>query len=380
MNKPLTLLIVVVALALLASCESSTTTEPTSIETLGPEAVDGSDEVQKDDAQPVGPNNPDGVGESEGEEKEPTVQPDSSPPPMYLSLTVHLEGWPVDKREGFEKYVSLIREYSDLSHQYGARFTWETQNLIQPSIDFGDNILKELQVERGDGVGIHADAGGKADQQGLSQESFTAEIQGMKESMESLGVEVRHVSGICSELDWVSAAIDAGYEGVTATVEYCLKSLPYEQQPENVKSCTNPSACHDPYPSLISEKLHPWRVVDGKSWTSPDPAGNLLLMHSSGALPCLAESASASDSKTKCQWDQADVDEAMLQIEEALAARQSDKLNHFVLVWSFGGAIDQELLGQLLIRIEEKVKAGEVVWKTIPELVDLTTEWEAAQQ
>ena len=33
----------------------------------------------------------------------------------------------------------------------------------------------------------------------------------MKEDAEDLGLSIEHVSGICSELDWAKAAIDAGY-------------------------------------------------------------------------------------------------------------------------------------------------------------------------
>lgn len=367
MKKLLTTLalsLIVPAVAVtVAACEPATPTltETEATDTLATEAATESEEA------------------TEAAERVSTEPEPEGPPPLYLALTVHLEGWPVEKKEAFQKYVGKIREYSDLTHTYGARFTWETQNLIEPSVTFDDNILHELQVERGDGVGVHADAGGNPSKPGLTQESFTDEIQAMKEAMEDLGVEVRHVSGICSHLDWVTAAIDAGYEASTGAVEYCLKSLPIDEQPPEVQSCSNPSQCHDPYPSEQAAKLQPWRVADGATWTTPTPAGGLLLMHSSGSLPCLAESATGGESKTKCEWDQADVDQAMAQLESALAARQSGKMNHFVFVWSFGQAIDPELLGQLLGKIQERVETGDIVWKTMPELADLTTAWEAGQ-
>ena len=88
--------------------------------------------------------------------------PSAEPPPMpplYVGFTIHLEGWSLKTPEIFDIYVSQIRATSDLSHEYGAVFTWEAANLIKPSVVFDDNILHELQVVRGDGVGVLAVVG-----------------------------------------------------------------------------------------------------------------------------------------------------------------------------------------------------------------------------
>jgi hypothetical protein len=300
--------------------------------------------------------------------------------PLYLALTVHLEGWKLDTKEIFTEYATKIREYSDLTHQYGANFTWETANLITASGQFGDNILLELQTTRNDGVGVHADLGGNSQATGETQSQFETAMKGQKTSMEALGVKVRHVSGICSTLDWVMAAINAGYEAATGTVEYCLKSLAPQNIPtgyESIVNCTKPNDCHDPYPSDPIVALHPWRAQSGANWVTADPKGKLILFHSSGSLVCLYESASnPGGSATSCKWDQKDVDEALNQIDFAVKNRDTKKMNQLVLVWSFGTAIDKNLLGQLLQTIKTKyVDTGKLVWKTLPQMIDIYNNW-----
>jgi len=307
--------------------------------------------------------------------------PDTTAPtsaPLYVALTVHLEGWSVMDEALFTQYVKKIREYSDLTHQYQMPFTWETANLTKGVEKHGDNILLELQAERGDGVGVHADLGG-SQKPGFDQAKFMADMQKQKTGMEALGVEVRHVSGICSHLDWVTAAREVGYEATTATVEYCLKSLPEDQQSPEILACDNPSKCHDPYPSDPAEKLHAWRAESGSNWTTPSEEG-LILFHSSGSLPCLAESAADPDSHTNCTWDQDDVDQAITHIETALSLRDPSKMNQLVFVWSFGQAINKDLLKQLLEGIQTHVDSGNVVWTTLPGMIDHFEAWEQANR
>ncbi len=287
--------------------------------------------------------------------------------PLYLGLTVHLEGWPLDQQDVFEKYAANVRDYSKLARDYGLHFTWEARNLIAPSKTFGDNILLELQ-QAGDGVGVHADAGGNPKTTELGQ--LTAEIAGVKKDLEALGVKVRHVSGICSHLDWVTAAIDAGYEATNGVVDYCLKSLPLASQPPHVQACTNPSECHDVYPNDAQTRMHPWRMSDGGTWTTPDAEGELLLLHSGGEIKCIAEHASGEQSPTHCDFDQADVDEIKAQIDDSIAMVDADKMNQLHFVWSMGKAVDKDLLAQVFAYAKSKVDAGDVVWATVPELID----------
>jgi hypothetical protein len=52
------------------------------------------------------------------------------------------------------------------------------------------------------GVGVHADIGG---QRNYKCQRFAADLRAEKEQLESLEVTVRHVSGICSHCNGVTA-------------------------------------------------------------------------------------------------------------------------------------------------------------------------------
>jgi hypothetical protein len=297
-------------------------------------------------------------------------------PPLHLALTVHLEGWKVDKENVFNKYTQGILEYSELTHQYGARFTWESKNLIGAVETFGTNVFQQL-VDAGNEVGVHADEGGKQ-KPGYDQAKFETILTELNQRITALGVTAKDVSGICSHLDWVTAAINAGFRTATGLVAYCLKALPEDKQPDYVKDCTNPGDCHQPYPSTAAERIHPWRARDGATWTTHDPTGKLVLFPSSGSFVCLHENSGSSESNTGCQWDSKDVDQAMAIVEEALALRDPKKMNQLTFVWSYGKALDKELLKDLLQRIKVHVDKGDIKWQYASEMLAAYEVWEAS--
>jgi len=280
-------------------------------------------------------------------------------PPLYLGFSVHLEGWNLgNEKIGFdqavyERYSQIILGYSDLANSYGMPFTWETASLIAPSAEFESNILM-LLYQRGDGIGIHADLGGKANVPG-GQAKFTHDMKKLRLDMESMDIPISHVSGICSTMDWVTAALDAGYEASTGTVEYCLKSLPLEQQSTEIRACESPAKCHDAYPGEIPDLLHPWRAVDGRTWTTPADEG-LLLFHAAGSLPCIMEGGTA-------QCD-------MQIIEDALAARKPDEFHSLFFIWSLGSKLDEEILKTFYESIQPYIESGDIIWQTMPQVVE----------
>lgn len=280
-------------------------------------------------------------------------------PPLYLGFSVHLEGWKLgNDKVGFdqavyEKYSQIILGYSDLANSYGMPFTWETASLISPSAEFDSNILWQL-YQRGDGIGIHADLGGNPNAPG-GQAKLTRDMEKLRLEMESMGIPVTHVSGICSTMDWVTAALDAGYEAATGTVEYCLKSLPLEEQSAEIRACESPSKCHDAYPGEIPDLLRPWRAADGRNWTTPADEG-LLLLHAAGSLPCTMEGGTA-----HCD---------MQIIEDALAAREPDEFHSLFFIWSLGSQLDEEILKTFYERVQPYIESGDIIWQTIPQVVD----------
>ena len=70
---------------------------------------------------------------------------------------VHLEGWSDQfSQVKFERHAQLMREYASLFETYGARLTWESKELTDGVLAWGDNVLLEME-QRGHGVGVHAD-------------------------------------------------------------------------------------------------------------------------------------------------------------------------------------------------------------------------------
>ena len=276
-------------------------------------------------------------------------------PPLYLGFSIHLEGWKVGNeklgydQDLYERYSDLILGYSNLANSYAMPFTWETANLIAPSANFEPNILVQL-YQRGDGIGVHADLGGKSNAPG-GQKKFTRDMKKMRLDMEAMGIPISHVSGICSTMDWVTAALDAGYEATTGTVEYCLKSLPLDEQSAAIRACESPATCHDAFPGEIPDLLHPYRAADGSTWTTPANEG-LILFHAAGDIPCTA---------TGCD---------IQMIEEALAAREPGIFHSLFFIHSFGSPMDEEILRTFYESIQPYIESGDIVWQTMPQLLE----------
>jgi len=292
---------------------------------------------------------------------------------LYLGIMVHLEGWDDARdRAKFERHVQLVREYASLFEKYGAKLTWESKEVTEGILRWGDNVLLEME-QRGHGIGVHADIGS---QRSYDCRRFAADLRAEKEQLGSLGVTVRHVSGICSSCDWVTAAADAGYLFTTGAVAYCVSSLPAELRPEPYKNCPNPAACHQPFPSALADRLHPWRMSGGANWLTPDPNGRLVILPASGGLACMQEETASGESFARCDFTTQDIDAFIRQLEEALSYTRPDRINIYYVSWSLGSPLDKALLEAWLQRIQPYVKSGQVEWKTLPEMYDAYVQWE----
>jgi hypothetical protein len=293
--------------------------------------------------------------------------------PVYLGIMVHLEGWRDElfNEEMFNHHARLIREYASLFETYGAKLTWESKETTDASIQWGDNVLKEME-ERGHGIGVHADLGGQSD---YNCGVFDRELRIRKETLESLGVTVRHASGVVSHCDWVTAMVDAGYSFVSGTVAYGVMSLPEAMRPEEYRNCPSPYACHDTYPEALADRIHPWRMNSGMDWIRHDPDGKLVMLPASHGLACFAESAAGIGCDQEFTLE--DIDLFFEELDAAVALRDPKQINMYYVGWSLGKALDVELMEEWLLRIVPYVEADLVEWKTLPEMYDAYTAWEA---
>jgi hypothetical protein len=295
---------------------------------------------------------------------------------LYYGIMVHLEGWnDAGRREQFDAHADLVRRYAALFEKYGARLTLESKEFTDGCIAWGDNVLKEME-ERGHGIGVHADIGGEKD---VDCDEFTPLLKERKQALESLGVRVRHASGIVSSCDWVTAAADAGFQFTTGTVAYALNSLRADLIPAGFH-CTNPAACHQSYPFDLAGRMHPWRMNTGEDWILPSENGRLVILPSGGGLTCAAEEADPAKSFTQCNFEAADIDALISELEQVLALVEPGKFNMYYISWSLGKELDDSLLEQFLQRVKTYVDGGRVQWKTLPEMYDLYVAWEGMQQ
>ena len=286
---------------------------------------------------------------------------------LYFTVMVHLEGWDdVNKQSAFQRHAALVRQYADLFEKYGAKLTLESKEFTAGCIAWEDNVLKEMQ-DRGHGIGVHADIGGSKK---TTLRQLTTGIRQMKAELETLGVTVRHVSGVCSDKDWVQACIDAGYEAVTGVVSYGLWSLDEANRPAGFTPYPNPAAGHAAYPWDIASTVAPWRTSDGGNWIVNDPAGELIIIPSGPSLVYAYEDSAGVE---QADLNAADIDVWRQTIDEALACTDSRTVNTYYAAWSLGGPVNENALEAWLQMIDEYVQAGRIVWATVPEMIDLYT-------
>ena len=292
---------------------------------------------------------------------------------LYLGIMVHLEGWNDDQDQArFAEHVRLMREYASLFETYGARLTWESKEVTDGALRWGDNVLLEMQ-QRGHGVGVHADIGG---QRNYDCSRFAADLRAEKQQLESLGVTVRHVSGIVSHCDWVTAAADAGYLFTTGQVAYAVMSMPEENRPPEYRYCPRPSVCHNVFPPALEARLHPWRMNSGLDWLTPTPNGRLVLIPASGELNYMEENVTGRTAGEDKNLTEADVDYSIQELERAIALARPGWVNTYYVGWSLGTPLAPKMLELWLQRIDVYVKAGQVEWKTLPEMYEAYVRWE----
>lgn len=362
---------ILVLLSLACSLTGAATPTPESSVKMGTDPTSAPEAPTELPAPPAPgkPGSPCGNGVCEGPENaqncpqdcaapssatEAPVQPADSPGVLYFGIMVHLEGWDdhLDQVR-FEQHARLMRAYASLFETYGAKLTWESKEVTDGALEWGDNVLLEMQ-QRGHGVGVHADIGG---QKNYDCSRFSADLRAEKQQLESLGVAVRHVSGIVSHCDWVTAASDAGYLFTTGNVAYAVMSMPPESRPAEYRDCQTPAACHDVFPAELEARLLPWRANSGADWLTNDPNGKLVILPSSDGL-CLTKNA-----EQTC-------DEFFRELEQAIALSQPGQVNAYYVSWSLGQPIELDALEAWLQRMDAYVRAGQVEWKTLPEMYD----------
>ncbi|MBU0531725.1 MAG: hypothetical protein ABIG32_02660 [Candidatus Uhrbacteria bacterium] len=303
---------------------------------------------------------------------------EAGPGVVHLSLMVHLEGWDeeVTDQDKFNGHVKAVETLAAKFEEYGAVATFEASpEFFQAVENWDSDILNDLYA-RGHGIGLHADVGGNIRTEGLTQEGMVDTLREMREQAEAVtGLDIRHVSGICSELDWVEAAIDAGYEFTTGGVAYCVMSMPQKARPEEYKMCKNPGMCHGVWPATVAERLNPWRASSADNWLKEDPKGELVLFIPDGVFVSLYEefeSLEGTDDAGHGDLNSNDVEAFVNILDEALVVATNDKLNKLYFGWSIGSQVNvsSPVLDEWFEAVEPYLTTGRVDWMNIPDMYD----------
>jgi hypothetical protein len=299
--------------------------------------------------------------------------------PLYVGMMVHLEHteqWPTKvtpaTRETFKATTTALRDVATVFERYKAKLTLESAGATESCLAFGDNVLKEME-QRGHAIGLHADVGSEAN---ATKDSMVAQLNAMRVTLDKLGVTYRHVSGICSRADWVTAAIESGFSFTTGQVGYCALSLqPPSQIPAELQSCKVPLDCHGAYPSELSQRIRPWRMASGDNWLTDNPSGKLVLIPSSEGLPCFEENATGAGGKG-CAIGDGDITAYIAEIDAALKLHKPDGFStHYVGVFLGSSFPDVAFWEKFFAALEPYVAAGKVQWMTFPQMFDDYMQW-----
>lgn len=300
----------------------------------------------------------------------------ASTPRLMLGLTLHLENKTFDAA-----YFSSLDAFARTFEGHGGKLTFEPRDQVVTAAAGPPQLLDWRALEaRGHSVGSHAGIGGTTT---TPLTTFTAQARMRYQQLAPRVNRLDHVSGNCGNVDWVAGVADAGFKFTTATTVLCLYSIPSQDRPSPYQAlacngATDP-VCHSPYPSEVTEKLHPWRVASGSNWLSDDPNGPLVVFPGSGSLPCLEEEAtSTSQSLPTCTFTDEDVTRALAELDELIAHREADRLNTMYWVWGSWSlsAAEQPVLERFLAAVDERVARGEVEWASLGAMYDAYLAWE----
>lgn len=285
---------------------------------------------------------------------------------LHLGLSVHLEAWEVEDPQVRATYLQLIDQLAEAAEAEGLGVSWEVgAGLVAVDDPQVDALLRELE-DRGHEVGVHADLGGDPTD-GLSQEAFATALRERRDDLLDAGVQADHVSGICSHLDWVAAAQQAGFTVNAGMVRYCLQSLDPALAPVDLSDCTSAAECHDLWPPSPPANMLPWRADDGDSWILAQPTGGLLLVPEADGLACASETL-AGEGDGACTFDSDDADALGALVDQARQQLEPGEVGAWRVATSLGPEPDRQAWGAFMAAAAEVTQQEGVSWSTTRQL------------
>ncbi|HCC83747.1 TPA: hypothetical protein DEP96_02775 [Candidatus Uhrbacteria bacterium] len=286
--------------------------------------------------------------------------------PFIITTMTHMEGVYTDdvNEKVFEKHVADMRWAMDLFDEYGAKLTFESeQSFAKANTNWGLNILKEA-VDRGHGVGTHADFGAKA---GLSLAQLTQNFVNNKKLVDGLvgAINNQGVSGGTGPTDWVLAATAAGFHYIDAVTGFGYLSMPTSARPSNwTNSYIISTGYHDSVPPKLEDRIYPIPLKDAQDFV-PDAGAALTMMSGDlGELSSLAEG--RSNCSPNCTFDQSDINVVVESIDDILAYRDTSRFTkiNFHIPMDLLVKSNETKLRTMLTAIKKYTDAGTLAWDT----------------
>ncbi len=288
--------------------------------------------------------------------------------PFVITTMTHMESAFTDdvNERAFTKHVADMRWAMDLFDEYGAKLTFESeQSFAKANTNWGLNILKEV-VNRGHGVGTHADFGAGSGNK-LTLDQLTADFVANKTLVDNLvgASNNQGVSGGTGPTDWVLAAAAAGFKYMDAVTGFGYLSMPVNARPADwTNSYILSTGYHDSIPPNLEDRIYPLPLKDAKD-LKPDTDPAITVMSGDlGELSSLAEG--RSNCFPNCNFDQADVDVVVKDIDEIIANRDQSrfaKVNFHIPMDLLVKSKETELRA-LLSAIKKYTDAGTLSWDT----------------
>lgn len=288
--------------------------------------------------------------------------------PLYLSLSVHVEGWKDEaaNRAGFERHRDALLDLARTAADHGVAISFELGPVFVEAVDnHADPVVGEL-LALGHGIGVHADTGGRGT---LPVRVFRTELSEQRRAVEALvGAPVTHVSGICSQGPWVEAAALAGFTSTNGGVAYCMASLSSEHLPAGaafVADCAGPADCHGPMVVTDDQRLYPFRVDSSEDFLSDPTAGSggpsvvLLVGESGSSIDCLAER----ETGAGCVAAADDIAIAVETVDRYLEAHDDPaRVPSLSWSWSIGSLPPEGWSASLFAAFADHVADGSIAW------------------
>lgn len=298
----------------------------------------------------------------------PVTPAPSEKAPFVITTMTHMEGAFIDDENEnvFEKHVSDLRWAMNLFDEYGAKLTVESeQPFAKANTLWGVNIMKEI-VDRGHGVGTHADFGAGAGTR-LTLDQLTTDFKTNKSLVDNLvGAENNQgVSGGTGPQDWVLAAAAAGFKYHDAVTGFGYLSMPESARPNGWSNAYIISTgYHDSIPPDLEDRIYPIPLKDAKDMNPDSNAATVVMSGDIGELASLAEGRNACF--PNCILDQNDVDAVQTNIEDILRIRDASRFAkiNFHIPMELLSSRNESLLRSMLNMIKTYTDKGELSWDT----------------